>query len=313
VAVKILRKTPQEDPAYWEIRKQGLLREGQRLREAEHDNIVRVYQVLESPRDDSIWLVMEFCEHGSLQPYYERGPMSLHMLRSVLGDTALGLNAIHARGLIHRDIKPANILLGANNRAKLADFGLVTGEFVFGYAAAVGYSDHLAREAHELGITSVRTDMWAFGMTTYRLLHGQQFYMEQPRPRDLIPEGDFAKKLSWLPHIPDAWRRFVRQLMHDDPDRRVQSAMEVLRCLARLPVEPDWHCTYSGDRVQWSRTTNERRIEVIWVQHSPRRHEWEARSFPLGVGRERRLAGSEGIVNHATAITGLEIFFEEGH
>ncbi|NOK62677.1 MAG: serine/threonine protein kinase, bacterial [Chloroflexi bacterium AL-W] len=310
VAIKILRKKSQEDDTYWQHRKQSLLREGQRLKEAQHDQIVQVYQVLESQDDNSIWLLMEYCERGSLQDQFNQGPLSLLRLRTLLCDTALGLQAIHARGLIHRDIKPANILISANNRAKLGDFGLVTDEFVLGYAKAYGYTDHLAKEVFDLGITSIRTDIWAFGMTAYRLLHGRQFYEELMPPRKLVPEGKFARKLPWLPHIPNEWKRFIRQLMHDDPSKRVQNSNQILHGLERLPTEPNWHCHYSSKQVNWTRTTKTRRIEVFWIRYSERKHEWEARSLPLNTGRERRLDGSNRVINYRAALEELQKFFE---
>lgn len=309
VAVKVLSKMPNEEDADWQIRKEELLHEGQRLRIAEHDHIVRVYQVVEAVADGSVLLIMEFCENGSLQRQIEAGPMSLKELRSIMHDVALGLHAIHMRGLIHRDIKPANILLTGNGRAKLADFGLVTDNILYGYASLAGYTDHLAKEALEYGVTSIRTDVWAFGMTIYRLVQGQQFYSQLPQPRDSILQGNFASRLPWLPHVPDEWRRFIRQLLHDDPDSRVQDAMEIVERLDRLPVVPDWECTCTDGHVQWSHVRENRKIMVTWTMHSDRRHEWEAKSLPIGDGRPRTLDSSRGVVNRSNALRGLREFF----
>jgi serine/threonine protein kinase len=310
VAVKVFQKESGEDDSEWQVRKAKLLKEGQRLREAEHDNVVRVFQVLESSQDDSILLVMECCENGSLQDQFEQGPMLLEPLRNVLTEAALGLQVIHLRGMIHRDIKPSNILLDCNGRAKIADFGLVTDDILLGYASRQGYTDHLAIETFYTHLTSVRTDVWAFGMTVYRLLHGKEFYEEfLSPPRFTVPNGGFAKRLPWLPHVPQAWRRFVRAAMHDDPGRRLQSAVEILQRLESLPIEPDWYCEYSGDTVRWRRSSRTRRIDVIWTKHSARKHEWEARSYPIGAGREYRLGGSDSITGKRQTVRELEEFF----
>lgn len=308
VAVKVFSKRPDESEAEWNARKARLLHEGKRLKDAEHPNVVRVLGIFEADDDRIVCLVMEKCDNGSLQGLFERGPASLTQLRKLLTETALGLQAIHSRGMIHRDIKPSNILIDETNHAKLADFGLVTDNVVFGYASAQGYVDHLAKEVFETGLTSVRTDIWAFGMTVYRLLHGQVFYSELPRPRPLIEAGGFATKLPWLPHIPDAWRRFIRQAMHDDPHRRIQSATEILQKLESLPIEPDWQCAYSANEVSWIRTRGQRRIEVRWTRHSARRQEWVAKSYPIGSGRDRKLAGSGGMISKNQALRALKDF-----
>lgn len=311
VAVKVLRKISEETEEEWLSRKSELLQEGKHLKDAEHDKVVRVFQVLESQAEDAIHMVMEYCENGSLQERFELNPMRLSELRNILTDAALGLQAVHSRGMVHRDIKPANLLLDENRRAKLADFGLVTNNILLGYASLAGYTDHLAKEVFDDGITSVKTDVWAFGMTAYRLLHGLNFYSELPAPRSLITCGGFATKLPWLPHVPERWRRFVRKAMHDDPSSRIQSAGEILRFLGTLPVEPDWNCDYSEQHVKWGRVRKGRKIEVIWSKYSSRKHEWEAYSLPLYKGRKYKLKGSDGYIGKAEVIKQLNHFFQQ--
>lgn len=309
VAVKRITKAAGEADAEWAQRLFNLLQEGQRLKDAEHPHVVRVHQVMAATDGNAVFLVMEHCEGGSLLPYFEQGPMALDRLRGALEDAALGLQAIHARQMIHRDLKPANLLLTSEGRCKVADFGFVTNNIAKGYASAAGYYDHLAPEVHWYDQTSIKTDIWAFGMTAYRLLHGKRFYDTSPRPRTLIPNGGFAQKLDWLPHVPPAWRRFIRLTMHDDVDRRIPNAAVLFECLKKLPVSPDWQCEYEPDQTIWQRTVGKRRLEVIMVRHSDRRFEWEARSRPLANGNERRLAGSAGIVGRVEALKGLEQYF----
>src|SRR5690606_4657804 len=271
-------------------RKRSLLNEGKRLKDAEHDNVVRVHQILEAETDDAVCLVMEYCENGCLADRYKIGPIPSRDLRTLMTNAALGLQTIHARGMLHRDIKPSNILLDGKYKAKVADFGLVTNDIILGYASGHGYTDHLALEVYITGATSIRSDIWAFGMTIYRLLHGQAFYeneLSMP-PRYLIQDGNFARKLPWLPHIPSSWRRFIRKTMNDDPEKRFQTTAELIEGLNRLQVEPNWECSYTSDRVVWTLNNNSRRTEVIWQKHSPRHHEWLARSVPLtSKGRQK--------------------------
>ncbi|WP_119069784.1 serine/threonine-protein kinase [Aggregatilinea lenta] len=309
VAVKVLTQKEDESDERWNLRKATLLNEGQRLKDAEHDHVVRVYGLLESTHGSEVYLVMEYCENGSLQQCFERGPMQLRPLRKYLTEAALGLQAIHAREMIHRDLKPSNILLDSSDHAKIADFGLVTNDLLLGYGSGQGYADHLAKEVYETGLTSVRTDVFAFGMTAYRLLHGEEFYSEQLPPRQLIRDGGFPGKLKWLPNIPQEWRRFIRKALHDDTNSRLQSASEILNKLAAMPVEPDWECTYSPEEVVWQHWHRSRRIEVRWQGKTLRTQSWSAISYPhTTTGRTRRLDGSAAI-SKGQAIRELERFF----
>lgn len=316
VAVKILHCPTDYHPQEWQSRKLELLNEAKRLKEAEHKNIVRVYSILETEDKNALWLVMEYCSGGSLISSYRQGPMELHPLRSILTDVALGLQAVHARGMFHRDIKPSNILLDASGRAKLGDFGLVTTNVNFGYGQVGGYVNHLAKECFELGISSIRTDIWAFGMTAYRMLHGEQFYKEfcevVGEPKELVQLGGFARRLQWLPHVPDDWRRFIRRTMHDDSSSRYQSAEQLQHALARLTVEPDWCVEYTNSRVSWTNKKGNRLRQVTWLKHSKRRNEWEAKSLPIrGVGRAVRLRGTTGVVGRSQAERELKQYFDE--
>lgn len=296
-AVKQLRRKAGEDEDAWKHRSRDLLNEGQRLKAAEHDRVVRVFDVTFDEAEDAVLLIMELCEGDSLQREFVRGPMSINHVRDRLNEIAFGLQAVHDRGMIHRDIKPGNILRDADGRAKLGDFGLVTDRIVLGYASDNGYVDHLAPEVFSAGVTSVRTDIWALGMTAYRLLHGEDFYCTLPAPRHLVEHGGFARRLPFLQHVPDRWRRFIRKLMHDDPTMRYQGAGQVLSALSRLPTENMWNCSWSPDQVTWHRPKNSRKQVVQLTLLSRRRASWSAYSEPIsGAGRRRRLAGNSDIV-----------------
>lgn len=305
VAVKVLRQFNGEDNADWVQRKETLLQEAQRLSQAEHDNVVRVYYLVRHDADDTLHLVMQKCD-DSLLSAFENGPMSLVAVRRAATETMSGLQALHARGMLHRDIKPGN-LLRKNGVTKIGDFGLVTDNLVLGYGSIAGYLDHLAPEVHNHGPTSVKTDIWALGMTVYRLLHGQQWYSELPSP-PRIANGGFASSLPWLPHVPDGWRRVVRKMMHDDPAARYQSAVQLFPAFASLKCEPDWTCVCQPDQVLWSRQTKTRRFSVRWDRAPGKKNNWVAESFPIGNGIKRTL-GSGKSLSKSDAIKTLSRFF----
>lgn len=308
VAVKVITKEPKETDDEWQQRKAGMLKEAQTLKKAQHRNVVEVYHLVERRSDDAILYVMQYCDGGALQKPFETGPVNLSEVRDVATDITQGLGILHARGMIHRDIKPGN-LLRHEGIAKLGDFGLVTDDLVLGYGAIAGYTDHIAPEVWAGVGTSAKSDIWALGMTLYRLLHGFAWYSESPRPAVLVQQGGFADKLVWLPHVPKKWRRFIRGMLRDDPADRYQSTQQVLAALADLPVEPDWSCEVHPDLVLWTRMVGLRMLHVVWHRHSARRHEWEAWSDPIGNGRRRSLGTSGGVVGCRKAVQGLEAFF----
>jgi eukaryotic-like serine/threonine-protein kinase len=311
IAVKVIAKKATDTDAQWHENRVEFLAEAQNLAAAAHPNIVPVHHLVQSPDGLSIQYCMKYCAGGSLQPAFEAGPSTLHTVRKVGTEVLLGLDALHARGMIHRDIKPSNILIDENGVARLGDFGLVTDKLIFGYADKAGYNDHLAYEVWHRGITSAKTDIWAFGMTLYRLLHGQTWYQESDLPRLEIRNGGFCQKLKWLPHIPQRWRRAIRSMMHDDPASRAQSVGQVQAAFSGLPIEPRWACEVNGLQVKWVRQQGPRTIRVEWNRISKRRHIWRAWTEPTnGNGRNRSLGGSNGEVGSVQANTELTNFFK---
>jgi serine/threonine protein kinase len=309
VAVKVLARKPEHSDAEWQAYKVSFLAEAQNLSKATHRNVVQVYHIEELPDGNSIRFCMAFCPGGSLQSAFDAGPMTLSAVRKAGTEVLMGLNALHVRQMLHRDIKPGNVLIDAEGVAQVGDFGLVTDDLLLGYGSQAGYSDHIAYEVWQGQGTSVKSDIWAFGMTLFRLLHGKAWYGEAPDPQMVIPHGGFADSLKWLPHVPKSWRRVVRKMLNDDAAVRHQTAGQALEALSRLPVTPIWSATVATHLVRWEQLSKTRRNVVEWKRHSQRRHEWSAWSEPLGKGRKMTLGGCGAIIGSRQAIADLEQYF----
>ena len=309
VAVKVLARKPEHQDNEWLAYKAGFLGEAQKLSKARHRNVVQVFHIEELPDGNSIRFCMAFCPGGSLQSRFDAGPMLLLQVRKIATEVSLGLEALHSRGMLHRDIKPGNILIDSGGVAQLGDFGLVTDDLILGYGSQAGYCDHIAYEVWLGNGTSVKTDIWALGMTLYRLLHGKAWYEESPTAQDIIPDGGFADTLRWLPHVPKAWRRAIRKMLNDDPVLRYQTAGQVLNALSALPT-PSWSATVTPGMVRWEQSAGQRLKVVEWTRHSSRRHEWKVWSEPVGkAGRVMTLGGSNGIVGQKQVLKELDVFF----
>jgi serine/threonine protein kinase len=313
VALKLLSQRPGESATDWAARSQQLLAEGQRLKSASHDHVIKVWDVVRYAPNGQLNLVTELCDSGSLEQEFQKGPMSLRAVKKVLTEVGRGLAHIHSCGMVHRDVKPGNILKNGN-LYKIGDFGLVSDKLILNYASAQDYRDHLAPEVYRNNVTSARSDIWALGMTAYRLLHGAAYYQEHLHPKtgripQLIKSGKFAQQLPWLAHIPDAWRRFLRCALHDDAHSRHASCHEMSQALGKLPVEPSWHCQYKTGSADWTLKEGARVVQVGWREHSPHKHEWWAERSGGGK-RTLRIGGERGVtVSPRKAQDGLEAFF----
>ena len=315
VAVKVIKKdlyllnNPGHTEIHWDQYKVNFHKEAQYLSRATHRNVVQVHYIVETVAKDEVQICMAFCPGGSLNARFEQGPMLLSEVRKLATEVLMGLEALHARNMLHRDIKPGNILLDMHGVAQISDFGLVTDDLVLGYGSQAGYNDHIAFEIWHGGLTSIKSDIWAFGMTVFRLLHGKAWYEESPHPRDVIKDGGFVESLKWLPHIPKSWRRVIRKMLADNPADRFQTAAQALNAIAKLEVNADWNTVVADDVIRWKLPAGNRLRIVEWKRDAPRKHEWTAWTEPTGAGRNKTIGGSGGVVNYKAAMAGLQTFF----
>lgn len=315
IAVKIITREKAMDPsevndnAKWEVRKSAIHKEAQFLSRATHRNVVPVHSINETPDGNSVQICMAFCPGGSYQAVFDKSPMTLAAARKLGTEVLLGLGALHARGMLHRDIKPGNVLCDGVGVAQISDFGLVTDDLILGYGSQAGYSDHIAFEIWQGGATSVRSDIWAFGMTMFRMLHGKTWYEEAPSPQRIVELGNFADSLKWLPHIPPNWRRAIRAMLRDDPAQRLQNSAQAMNAMSVLDVAPAWSVNVSQELVRWELISKARKNVVEWHRESQRKHRWNAWSEPTGSGRKKTLGGSNGTIGKIQAVAELEQYF----
>ena len=117
VAVKVLVSFQSEDPTFVERFRQ----EAQAVARLNHPHIIQVHDFGEDKGFS--YIVMEYVTGGTLQDRMGK-PLPLTEILQLIAPVAEALTYAHKQGVVHRDIKPANVLLDANGRPKLSDFGL---------------------------------------------------------------------------------------------------------------------------------------------------------------------------------------------
>src|SRR5919201_3485945 len=99
------------------------VREAQAVARLNHPNIVQVYDFGEE--GDIAYLVMEFIKGKELKTFFDANErFDLKEAVRIMGELCDPLDFAHNAGIIHRDIKPANVMLDAQARTKLTDFGI---------------------------------------------------------------------------------------------------------------------------------------------------------------------------------------------
>ncbi len=232
VAVKVLY--PQL--ATLDEARKRFLREARSAATVVHDHIVTIHSVSEA--NGLPYLVMPLISGGSLQDRLDRhGALATHEVVRWGRQIASGLAAAHARGLVHRDIKPTNILLEETNRkALIADFGLARcgddGPITRpGFLA--GTPQYMAPEQAMGQHVDHRADLFSFGVVLYAMCTGRSAFAGPTAIATIRSVCDDTPPSieSVNPRIPSGLAQTIERLMAKDPDRRVQSAVELTELL----------------------------------------------------------------------------------
>jgi hypothetical protein len=203
-----------------------------------HDHIVTIHSVEEA--DGLPYIVMAYVAGMSLEQRLQRGgPLELREILRIGTQTAAGLVAAHAQGVIHRDIKPANILLeNGVERVKITDFGLARAAddaSLTQSGTVAGTPHYMAPEQARGESLDARADLFSLGSVMYAMCTGRSPFRasgsmavlkrvceEQPTPiRECNPE------------VPEWLTRIIERLHAKDPADRFQSAAEVAELLSR--------------------------------------------------------------------------------
>ena len=208
-------------------------REYETGRRLDHPAIVRT---LAFEQHQGVWfLVMEYVAGGSLQDRLrEGGPLSSADTLRMLILIAEALAYAHEAHVIHRDIKPENIRLAPDGQPRILDFGIARVQDYSGQQAytQVGTCSYMAPEVMQ-GRADTRADLWSLGVTGYELLAGRRPFDGETGERVIqtVLAGRYDDKPLFDRGVDRTLVRILRKLLQKDPDRRYQTAHDLLRDL----------------------------------------------------------------------------------
>ncbi|MFT3697067.1 MAG: protein kinase [Kofleriaceae bacterium] len=253
VAIKLLQAGGPGSGSYTGGTQAWLVREAQAMARLAHPNVVAVHDV--GTLDDRVFVAMELVDGETLREWLKRKHTWREVI-DVMRAAGAGLVAAHAAGLVHRDFKPENVIVGADGRVRVMDFGLARAQNEPTAASrnsdlaiesrspltdqlteagtVMGTPAYMAPEIHDgLGADAL-SDQFAFGVTLYEAL----FRIRPFEKSDLVPpREDPTPKIPPDVGLPPRLQRAVMRAIEIDPKKRFPAMTELLTELAWDPAQ----------------------------------------------------------------------------
>ncbi len=206
----------------------------------DHPNLARAYDA--DVFGDLHVLVMEYVTGRSLDKMLaDAGPMSVQQACQCAFQTAQGLQHAHQRGMVHRDLKPANLMLTAEGRIKILDFGLAklnqeqsAGSGLTRDHALMGTPAYLAPEqALDAAKADIRADIYSLGCTLYALVTGAAPFVGDTEMKILLAHQNERHRplVEVRPDVPRELSDFVDRMLAKNPADRPQTPADVAQAL----------------------------------------------------------------------------------
>lgn len=259
-----------------EIRKADFLHpaeyftEAQKLYEAEHPNVVPIKYAGED--DNFIYVAMPYYKMGSLGALIDNRFLTVREIIRYSLQFLRGLNNIHVKNLIHFDVKPNNVLISDANEALVSDFGLAKSMNRHGISIPdQAYNFHIPPEVFERPEQTMLYDIYAAGLTIYRLCNGNAQFHAQASA--LKTEAEFVKAVGmgrfpdrnlFLPHIPKSLRSCIKKAINVNEGKRFPTILDFLNALNKVNDFLDWRYELIGaDEQKWTNSQNGRSYEIL--------------------------------------------------
>ena len=275
------------------VNQANFFQEAQVLKATEHPNIVKVNET-GTFTDGRVYVSMEFLKKGSLEDEAQGAPVPLPRVKRLMIDVLRGLGHAHEKGIVHRDIKPANIMIGNTGEGKLSDFGLALPDLAgldLTQLKQYHYFLHLAPEVRLIKDYTYLCDIYACGVTMYRIVNGDTYLPHLPpaEAQTLARKGLFPPRDKYRDFVPEGFRMLINKALSVNPSDRFHSADEMRHALERFRLEVGWTESVSPKKIVWDGVDGQgRKIQVIRAEQ-PNGH------WSISVRRSTRTGGMRSI------------------
>jgi eukaryotic-like serine/threonine-protein kinase len=170
VALKVLYRRFAEDQEFVE----RFRREASSAAGLQHQHVVSVYD--RGEYDGTYWIAMEYLEGRSLKRLIqEEGPLAPARAVDLAIQILRAARFAHRRGIIHRDLKPHNVIVDAEGRAKVTDFGIARAgaSDMTQTGSIMGTAQYLSPEQAQGHAVSAQSDIYSVGIILYEMLTGR--------------------------------------------------------------------------------------------------------------------------------------------
>jgi hypothetical protein len=238
VALKVMLPQYSADPRA----REQFLREARAAAKVKNDHVVTIFDVGEA--DGIPFIAMEYLRGAPLDRFLrQHGELPLGRSLRVCRETAIGLSAAHALGLVHRDVKPGNIWLEApTDRVKILDFGLARpapgspGPGQTSTRAVEGTPAYMSPEQARSRPTDSRSALFSLGVVLYELATGRKPFTGASAFDVMAAVVSLDPPLAHdvNPGVPAALSDLIRRLLAKAPADRPPSAAAVAEELAAI-------------------------------------------------------------------------------
>jgi tetratricopeptide (TPR) repeat protein/predicted Ser/Thr protein kinase/TolB-like protein len=231
VALKVIRPELEADEALLQRFKQEIIL----AREITHRNVVRTFDLGQA--DGIRFISMEFVEGTDLSDVIrDKGALPPDEAVEIVEQICLALDAAHSEGVVHRDLKPHNVMLAADGRVVVMDFGIarsLQASSMTQTGAMLGTPDYMSPEQVKGESVDARADLFALGVMFYQMLTGVLPYSgDTPMATMYKRTQERAKPVrDHTPEIPGFLSDVVQRCLEIQPHKRYQSAREILQDL----------------------------------------------------------------------------------
>jgi len=231
VALKVIRPELTTNPEILKRFKQELIL----ARQVTHRNVIRIFDLGQA--DGFKFITMEYLEGQDLRAVLrEKGKLPPEEAARIILQICRALEVAHGEGVIHRDLKPQNIMLDANGRAYVMDFGIARSAYLPGMTqtgALVGTPEYMSPEQAKGEKIGEQSDLFSLGVILYELVIGQSpYYSDTPLATLWRRIQEKAKPLTEIdPTIPQLFSDIVAKALEIEPENRFANAGEFAQAL----------------------------------------------------------------------------------